>query len=113
MSWQPHLDMLLVTDDRVSQGAIYGLDGSQYVASPSFEICSVEVQNIIAGFNGRSLIERSGFGVAGVKYHVFHGNSDVISGATPLGGIIYTAMTTQVLLIAVYKVGLHHASCGK
>ncbi|KAI7860349.1 hypothetical protein BDC45DRAFT_427889, partial [Circinella umbellata] len=50
MSWQPHLDMLLVTDDRISQGAIYGLDGSQYVASPSFEVGSAEVQNIIAGF---------------------------------------------------------------
>ncbi|KAG2226059.1 hypothetical protein INT45_002525 [Circinella minor] len=87
------------------QGAIYDLDSSLYSASPpSFKVGSVEIQNII-GFNDRSLIESSGFDVAGVKYYAFHGDGgDVISGAKgPASGIIYIVKTTQFFLIAVYK----------
>ncbi|KAI7847348.1 profilin [Circinella umbellata] len=112
MSWQAYVDTNLVGTGQVSQAAIFGLNGSQWAASPSFQVSATEVQEIISGFNNSDHILSSGVHVAGIKYLTLRADDRSIYAKKGADGVCLVK-TGQAVLIAVYKKGIQPGSCTK
>ncbi|KAG2216311.1 hypothetical protein INT45_009693, partial [Circinella minor] len=94
----------------VSQAAIFGLNGSQWAASPSFQVSANEVQDIIAGFSNSEKILESGIHIAGTKYLTLRADDRSIYGKKGADGVCLVK-TNQAVLIAIYKEGIQPGSC--
>ncbi|KAI9268011.1 profilin [Phascolomyces articulosus] len=112
MSWQAYVDNNLVGTGQVSQAAIYGLNGSQWATSPSFQVSATEVQDIVNGFTDNDKVRASGVHVAGVKYLTLRADDRSIYGKKSADGVCIVK-TGQAVLIAVYKEGIQPGSCTK
>ncbi|KAG2222119.1 hypothetical protein INT45_007555 [Circinella minor] len=111
MSWQQYVDDSLISTGKVSQAAIFSLDGTELGTSPSFKVSSTEAKDIIAGFDNNKVLYDSGVFVAGNKYYVLRINDSLITGREPTGSGVCIAKTNQVILIGVYKKGMEGGQC--
>jgi len=67
MSWVEYISNLTASGD-LDKAGIYGLDGSQWAASPGFSPSAEEINAVIAGFNNVSSVQANGVHWAGIKY---------------------------------------------
>ncbi|KAG2222115.1 hypothetical protein INT45_007551 [Circinella minor] len=112
MSWQYYVDEYLMKNGNVSEGGIFGLkDGSPWATSPSFEVKSSDIKEIIAGLRDtNSPLFASGIHVAGIQYLTLKANGRSTYGKKGATGVCI-AKAGQCLVIGVYKENIRGGDC--
>ncbi|KAI7862862.1 profilin [Spinellus fusiger] len=112
MSWQAYVDDNLVGTGHVTKGAIFGLNGAQWSATPGFEVNASEIKEIIAGFTNSDQAITHGIHVCGVKYLTLKADDRSIYGKKGSDGICIVK-TGQAVLIGLYAEGIQPGACTK
>lgn len=102
MSWQAYVDQQLVGTGYVTVGAILGLDGSTWAASPSFTISAAEGKALAAGFASPDSIVATGFSLAGTRYLTIRADNRSVYGKKGATGVS-TVKTNQGIIVGVYN----------
>jgi len=110
MSWQTYVDKNLVGSGFVTKGAIFGLDGAKWAASPAFLPTTDEARKAIAAFKSPDAIRASGLYIATVKYFALRCDERSIYGKQGSGGVVLVK-TTKTVLIAVYDDKIQPGQC--
>ncbi|KAJ1966115.1 profilin, required for normal timing of actin polymerization in response to thermal stress [Dipsacomyces acuminosporus] len=101
MSWQPYVDNNLVGSGKITQAAIYGLDGGVWAQSPNFPLTTDEFQKINAGFSDNNSLLASGVFIGGTKYMAVQVNDDHIHGKKGGEGIL-CYKTGKTIIVGLY-----------
>ncbi|KAI8326400.1 Profilin/allergen [Martensiomyces pterosporus] len=111
-SWQPYVDNNLVGSGKISQAAIYGLDGGVWATSQGFPLTSEDFQKIKAGFDDSSSLLAGGIYIAGKKYMAVQVDSDHIHGKKGGDGVL-CYKTGQTVIIGLYVEGTQPGDANK
>ncbi|CAO3690231.1 unnamed protein product [Umbelopsis ramanniana] len=101
MSWQAYVDNNLIGSGQITQAGIYGIQGGQWAASPSFNVTASELQFINQGFGDPAVLQANGLRVNGVKYLFLRSDDRSIYGKKGNDGVVIVK-TTQAVLIGLY-----------
>jgi hypothetical protein len=81
MSWDAYVTNLTATG-AVSEGGVFGIDGSTWAASPSLAsvVTAEELRNLSSGFLDDAYFPGNGIRVGGKKYFFIKKDSDIVTG---------------------------------
>ena len=100
-AWQEYVDNQLVATGEITHGAIVGLNGALWAASPGFTLGNGEADALIAAFNDSTNIRANGFQLKGIKYVTLKAEGRSIYGKHGTTGCA-TARTGQAVIIGLY-----------
>ena len=101
MSWQQYVDSNLVGTKKVSQGAIFGLDGSVWAKSSTLNTNANEGKAIANGFGNPNGFAATGIVVGGVKYMFLRAQDNVVIGKKGQSGV-HIAKTVKAIIVGIY-----------
>jgi len=101
MSWQAYVDNNLVGTKMISKGAIYGLDGGKWAATPGLNITQPEALKFIAAFKDPTAIRTSGVFLGNIKYFAQKCDDRSIYGKQGANGVVLVK-TVQCVLVGIY-----------
>ncbi|KAL0487562.1 profilin [Acrasis kona] len=105
MSWQNYVDSNLVGTGNFTQGAIVGIQGGVWAATPGFTVGNNEILTLANGFKNPDSVRTNAPMVAGNKYMVVKADDRSIYGKLGKGGFC-AVKTNQAIVIGVYGEGI-------
>ncbi|KAG0046055.1 profilin, required for normal timing of actin polymerization in response to thermal stress [Gryganskiella cystojenkinii] len=111
MSWQSYVDNNLVATGKVSKGAIFGLDGSQWAVSTGFSVDADEVNKLVAAFDSIDGVAAGGL-FLGHKKYVLLRNDPGRSIYARLGSTgVCCVKTSQAVIVGYYDENIQSGDC--
>ena len=98
MSWQAYVDQNLVGTGHITKGAIFGVQGGKWAATPGFNISDAEAAAITKGFGAGA----GSYMIEGQKYMQLAQSENTINGKLGKGGFV-AEKTGMAVVIGVYQ----------
>ncbi|XP_014661750.1 PREDICTED: profilin-like [Priapulus caudatus] len=110
MSWQSYVDEQLIGSGCVKHGAIVGLQGGTWAASPGFAVSEAEIAKLVKGFGEASSLQAEGVHANGIKYMCLNAGDKVIRAKFKNTGLV-AAKTNQAVLIGYFEEPMLIGNC--
>ncbi|XP_042879524.1 profilin-like [Penaeus japonicus] len=109
MSWDQYVSKQLVETGNVKMGAICGLDGSVWAASPNLNVTQNEAKTIATSI-GTDNFSTNGVVLNGEKYVFLSGEEGTVRGRKGKKGVHITKTNTAII-IGLYEEPITPGSC--
>jgi len=110
MSWQAYVDNNLVGTKYCNKGAIFGIDGAKWAATPGWGVTADEAKKIVAAFKDPNNIRSNGLFLDKQKYFALKCDDRSIYGKLGAGGCV-CVKTTKSVLIGIYDDKIQPGQC--